>query len=215
MPQVALAQAKPVDGDSSAYTQAYELLFDSQARAIKAVGLLLPEGRVVTDLNAKELSLLCRAYNELGDYKKQLTTAQELWSREPGSNSATSWMINSLHNTYAFSDDTKPLMEFVDDALLKNQGNKHSLLVLKATAILATRKGMTDAEKRVTVSDLLVEAYKSGPALSPYNEQELATPDSPEFIDMDFGTFFSTPEREALKLRMIQARKQAEKERTK
>lgn len=211
------AQTKPIDGDSRAYTQAYELLFDSQARALRAVELLLPKGRVIANLNDRELSLLCRAYNELGNFEKQLATARELWNRDPGGASATRWMINSLHNTYALSSDSKPLMEFVEDALSKKQGNRHSLLVLKAKAILAVQKGMTDAEKRVAISDLLVEAYKSGPALSVYDEEGFHATDSTDFIDFEinFGNFFSMQERQALKLRMTQARLQADKERTK
>jgi hypothetical protein len=64
VPSVTFAQAKPIDSDSKAYIHAYELLFDSQARARQAIELLLPEGRKISELGARELSLLCRAYKE-------------------------------------------------------------------------------------------------------------------------------------------------------
>ena len=63
-----LGQEKPKDSDSPAYKQAYELIFDSRARANKAEQLILENGkRKLAELTAKELSLLCRVYNELGN----------------------------------------------------------------------------------------------------------------------------------------------------
>ena len=41
----ALGQEKPNDSDSQSYKEAYELLFDSQARAKKAEMLLLDRGK--------------------------------------------------------------------------------------------------------------------------------------------------------------------------
>lgn len=123
-----LAQGKPKDGDSTAYVEAYELLMDSRARALKAVDLLIPEGRRLDALNEREPSLLRRAYNELG--------------------------------------------------------NRRELLVLKATTILGRRDDIKDAERRVVVADLLVDAYRSGPGLPMSdNDNAFAFPDSPDFID--------------------------------
>ncbi len=216
-PTILLAQGKPQEGDSPAYVQAYELLFDSRARALKAVALLLPEGKQLETLNERELSLLARAYNELGDSKKQLATAERLWELNPGGNGATRWMVNSLLNAYAYTNDSKPLFDFVDKAIKNETGNQRELLVLKATAILARKDDMKDAERRVAVADLLVEAYASGPSLPMTEDDSIAFPDSPDFIDYDstFASFFSTTEREALKLRMRNARTAADKERTK
>lgn len=217
-PNVLCAQGKPQQGDSAAYVQAYELLFDSRARALKAVALLSPEGKRLDTLNERELSLLCRAYNELGDSDKQLATAKRLWALKPGSAVSTRWMVNSLWNVHAFTDDLEPLFEFVDNALKKELGNRRELLILKAQAILADKNGMREAERRVAVADLLVEAYASGPRLPMTDDSDsFALPDSPDFIDYEgsFTSFFSTTEREALKVRMRNARTAAEKERTK
>lgn len=201
-PNILLAQGEPQVGDSPAYVQAYELLFDTRARALKAVALLLPEGKRVETLNERELSLLARAYNELGDSEKQLATAERLWDLKPGGKDATRWMVNSLLNAYAYSDDPKPLFDFVDKAIKNETGNQRELLVLKATAILAHKDKMKDAERRVEVADLLVEAYASGPNLPMTEDDSFTFHDSPDFIDYDsaFASFFSTAEMEALKL---------------
>ncbi len=127
-------------------------------------------------------------------------------------------MVNSLLNSYAYTDDSKPLIDFVDNALEKGMGNRRELLVLKATAILARKDGMKDAERRVAVADLLVDAYGSGPGLPMTEDDEsFSFPDTPDFIDYDgqFASYFSTTEREALKVRMRNARKAADNERTK
>ena len=205
----AVAQGPPKADDTSAYSEAYTLLFDTRARALKAVSVLLPEGKAPKDLSNRQLSLLCRAYNELGKSKTQLSTAELMWQREPGSVAATRWMVNSLLNVYAYSDNAKPLFDFVEKALTEKHGSRRELLVLKATAIIAQKKGLKDGEKRAVVSDLLVDAYKSGPPLSDLDQDDLfATQDTPDFIDFDppFPSFFSGPERETLKARMTKAR---------
>jgi len=59
-----IGQEKPSDSDSESYRQAYELIFDSQARAKRAEQLLLDDGKKsLDDLSTKELSLLCIVYN--------------------------------------------------------------------------------------------------------------------------------------------------------
>ena len=80
------------------------------------------------------------------------------------------------------------------------------LLVLKARAILQNSKKITDAERRVIVSDLLIDAY----ACHEKSKDTFDFPDLPNvsFVDMDysFSQYFSTVEREALKVRRQKAR---------
>ncbi|MFO1062798.1 MAG: hypothetical protein U0892_02845 [Pirellulales bacterium] len=217
-PSILSAQGKPQEGDTPAYAQAYELLFDARSRALKAIALLLPEGKAIETLNERELSLLARAYNELGNSTRQLVTARRLWAINPGSASATRWMVNSLLKSYAYKKDSKPLFDFVNNAIEKGTGNKRERLILKATAMLAPEFSMKDSERRVAVADLLVEAYASGPGLPIFEEDDsIEVTDSPNFIDREhpFASFFSTAERDALKVRMVNARTSADKERKK
>ncbi|QDT46927.1 hypothetical protein Pan258_09520 [Symmachiella dynata] len=212
----AFCQEKPAEDDKSAYAQAHELMNPElymEQRARKAV-VLLTEGREIKSLESRELALLCHAYNELFEHNEQLKTARLLWTREPEIREATSWMINSLHNSYMFADDNKPLMDFVDQALHDGKGNRRELLTFKAMATINQKKGLSDAEKRVLASDLLIEAYRYDPQFrhgSPLGESELKDAirdDSPDFIDRDlpFCSFFSTAERNSLKIRMREAK---------
>jgi hypothetical protein len=206
-------QEPPAQDDTSDYARAYELLFPERYmhdRAGKAVGLLT-EGRELNTLEPRELSLLCRAFNELCEFDKQLETARLLWTCEPGSRDATEWMINSLDNKYMFADDNKPLLEFVDQALKDGKGSSRELLVFKAAAIINQKKGLTDAEKRNLASDTLIRAYEFKPypvrGLRDGDLRNIEVGDSPDFVDLDqpFCSFFSAAERESLKLRMREA----------
>ena len=134
------------DEDSTVYKQAYELLFDYRARAMKARDLLLPQGRSLKDLSDKELSLFARAYNELSESKEQLAVARELWTRTPGGAEATRWMTNSLLNVYSYAEDPQPLFDFVDSALSDGVGNRRDLLILKANATLSRVDEQSDAQ---------------------------------------------------------------------
>lgn len=204
-----IAQDAPNETDSAAYTEAYKLLFDSRARAMKARDLLLGKDRQMADLSTRELSLLARSYNELGDGKQQLIVSKEIWKREPGSNEATRWMVNSMLNQYAYSANSQPLFDFVEDALRNGTGNRRALYLLKATALLGQKNGkLSEAEKRVAVADLLVQAYGSGPDLPLTVDHTVEVVDSPNFIDWEhpFDSYFSGSEREAIKVRMRKAR---------
>jgi len=213
----AFCQEPPARDDTSDYARAYELLFPERYmgdRARKAVSLLT-EGRELDSLEPRELTLLCRAYNNLGEDDKQLETARLLWAREPGSRDATSWMISSLHNAYMFKDNNKPLMEFVERALRDGKGSRRELLVFKAAATICQKKGLSEEEKKNLASELLIEAYQHKPEPKPgwslldgSAVRDTILGDSPDFIDFErpFCSFFSTAERNSLKLRMQRAR---------
>jgi len=203
----AFGQDKPNDSDSQFYKEAYELLFDSQARAKKAEQLLLDGGKKeLAALTERELSLLGRAYNELGNSEKQLVVSKELWARFPSSPDATRWMVNSLLNTMIKEKDIATTIAFVDSALKENKGIRADLLVLKARATMGKKTKISDAERRVEVEDLLIDAY----ACKEKTDNRSDFPDLTEvsFVDMDssFAAYFSTVEREALKVRMQKAR---------
>ena len=203
----AFGQEKPVDSDSQAYKQAYELLFDSQARAKRAEALLLDDGKKeLATLSEKELSLLCRAYNELGQSEKQLKVSKAIWTRFPESPESTRWIVNSLLNTMRDDDDAAKTIAFVDSALADKKGLRSELLVLKARAILHGKKKISDAERRVLVSDILIDAF----ACHKKDDDQSQFPDleNVNFVDMDhsFSQYFSSVEREALKVRMRKAR---------
>jgi hypothetical protein len=202
----AFGQEKPSESDSQSYKDAYELLFDSQARAKKAEQLLLDGGKKeLAALTERELSLLCRAYNELGIRDRQLVISKELWERFPTSPDATRWMVNSLLNTMIKEKDVAKTIEFVDSALKENKGVRSELLVLKAKATMGKKARISDAERRVEIADLLIEAY----ACKEKTDNKFDFPDLTDvsFVDMDpsFATYFSTVEREALKVRMQKA----------
>lgn len=203
----AFGQDKPNDSDSQSYKDAYVLLFDSQARAKKAEQLLLDGGKKeLGALTERELALLCRVYNELFDVEKQLAASKELWERFSASPEATRWMVNSLLNSMIEDDDVASTMKFVDSALKENKGVRSDLLVLKAKAIMSNKAKTTDAERRVEIADLLIEAY----ACHEKQTDKFDFPDLADvrFVDMDtsFATYFSTVERDALKVRMKKVR---------
>jgi len=143
----------------------------------------------------------------LGNPEKQLVVAQELWSRSPGTADAARWMENSLLHKIVKGEGAQEVIEFVDLALKEHRGIRSEFLVLKARAILQKRKTITDAERRVQVSDLLIEAF----VCHKKSEDTFAFPDLGDvsFLDMDhsFSQYFSTVEREALKVRMQKAKK--------
>ena len=202
----AFGQEKPNDSDSKVYKQAYELLFDSQARAKKAVALLLDDGKKeLAALSEKELSLLCRAYNELAQFEKQLEVSKEIWTRFPDSPEATRWMVNSLEITIRDDEDAAKATAFVDSAIADKKGLRSELLVLKARTLLHWKKKNSDAERSVLVSDILIDAFachKSDNQFDPPYFEDV------NFVDMDpsFSRYFSAVERETLKVRMRKAR---------
>ena len=195
--------------ESDAYKTAYSLLFDSRSRANKAIKLIMAENDIV-DLGEKELNLLCWAYNELGDSDKQLEASRRLWELYPDGETSTNWICSSLWNKPAFSKDTSPIFEFVSAAIDRGQGNIRDLLTLKASVVIVAKdRNMTDAERRIAASDLLVQAYCAGPPSSGhFKQREFVVRDSPNFIDFEspFRDYFSSNERDVLKLRMKQAR---------
>ncbi|WP_145418098.1 hypothetical protein [Planctomycetes bacterium K23_9] len=116
-------------------------------------------------------------------------------------------MSNSYRNLHRQDgNDSAGIIKFVDDALSRDLGVRRELLILKARAVLRQEKGITDAQRRVTVSDLLIESCGEPTDSSPMDGLE----SSPEFLmdhDSEFTRYFSTAEREALKVRMKAAAK--------
>lgn len=209
------SQEKPSSVDSMAYKEAYELLFDSQSRARKALNILLKDGSLSPlELNDRELSLLCSIYNELGDAKRQLEVASVLWNRDPRSKVAMYLMSDSLLFKLSSDAGVEEVMVFVEEAIKKNHGIRRSLLILKANAVLA-KKSIPDAQKRLEVTDLLVEAYACDP--SPKGELNFSAGEVTNFIidEYSFATFFSESERRTIKARMLRARKDIESQRQK
>ena len=212
----------PTSADSDEFSEAYDLLYPErtmQKRAEQAVKLLLPPGKKPEALSDKELALLCRAYNQLHKPDEQLAIARALWKRSPGTRAATENMISGLHNVYMFANDNQPLLDFVDLALKEELGNRRELLVFKAEAVISQRKGREVAARKVLASELLVEAY----CFNPYPMRGFTNGDGTELIDMEmidsadfidytppFNSFFSSSERESIKLRMVQAKQTAE-----
>lgn len=166
---------------------------------------VLTEGRELTDLDQRELSLLCRAYSESFGKNDQLKTAELLWKKAPESEDALRWMINSLNREYMFSDDNRPLLDFIDHSLEMNRGNKRKLLVLKARAIINQRQGLSDAQKRESAKQLLVESFKHPPP-GAVKSGFLDSLDTPRFLDhhQPFCSFFSPEERAELKAQLTE-----------
>lgn len=212
---IGVSQEEPSPVDSKAYKEAYELLFDSQSRARKALNILLKDGSIsALELNDRELSLLCSIYNELGDEKRQLEVAYVLWNRDPRSSVAMSLMSDSLLFKLSSDVGVEEVMAFVEEAIKKNHGIRRSLLILKANAVLA-KKSIPDPQKRLEVTDLLVEAYACDP--SPKGILNFSAGDVTNFIidEYSFATFFSESERRTIKARMLRARKDIERQRQK
>jgi hypothetical protein len=206
-----VAQNKPSATDSPAYQEAYELVCYSPERFRKAEQLLLSNGtRKLSDLNANELLVICKCYNELGDRGKQLAAAEELWTRFPENPKTTGWFVNSKLNTLETDGDCKRAIELVDTSITAKKGIRSQLLVLKAEAVLRN-SSIPDAKKRVEVSDLLIEAYVAHEEIP--GSEEVEDLRNTDIIDLNqsFSLFFSTAEREALKVRMEKAREDKEK----
>jgi hypothetical protein len=211
------AQGEPTKDESTAYNEAFTLLFDSDGRARKAISILLAGGKDASELTNRELSILCRAYNELHDSKSQLAAAKILWDRDSKYPDATIWMTNSLLSVYGYADDSKPLIEFVDNAISEGLGNRRELLLLKATAIIGKKTGLTEGQRRALATELLIEAFASGPPLQDsFSSKNFKFLDTPDFIDyaMPFQSFFSIAERQSLKVQMTKAREAREKVQT-
>jgi hypothetical protein len=209
-PDRLFAQSEPLETDTVEYKESYELILDSDARAKKAEALLLRDGkRTANALSPRELSMLCRVYNEMFDTEKQMATSKILWEKSPNHPDATRWMANSYINSYSpTKSNSAEIIKFVDDALSNGRGNRRQLLILKSRALLRQEENLSDAEKRVTVSDLLIQAFVEQNGPDPFNDFD----NSPELLldhDNEFTAYFSAPERETLKVRM---KKAAEKE---
>lgn len=201
-----MGQDRPTLADSPAYKEAYELICDLPERMRKAERLLLANGtRKPSELNANELSLLCRAYNELADHDKQMAAAQELWIRFPECPAATRWIVNSKINTLEAQNDCDKAIDFADAALKDGKGIRSQLLLLKAEAVLR-KSSIPDATKRVMVSDLLIEAYVTYEEIP--GSEEVGDLSNTDIIDLSpsFSLFFGFAERETLKVRMENAR---------
>ena len=204
------SQQTPTTSDSLEYKQAYELLFDSQTRARKALDILTKTGTIApTDLKDRELLLMYYAYNELFQPEKQLEMASILYSRNPDDSSAIRCICNALRFKLDSPEGVKEVEKFVDEALKKNRGNRRSFLLLKADAILA-KGDIVDGKKRLEVTDILVEAYVSDP--SPKDEINLSIGEETNFMvdEYPFVDFFSQSERQTIKERMLKARKEKE-----
>jgi len=201
------AQEIPNASDSNAYAEAYKLIFDSEGRARKAEKLLLDDGRkLIRDLSVRELILLIRIYAELFDSEKQLEAARALWERDPNSATVTAWMDNALLNNLGKSTTADSIIQFADDNLSKGRGHRRGLLILKARALVSKNGNVSDAEKKLQITDLLLEASKE-------RVPDSVLHDFPEFspgsllnlnIDWRFSTFFTAPERNELMLKMKQ-----------
>lgn len=204
---LAIGQSLPTDKDSAEYRDAYGLIFDSHLRAQKAEKILTRNGEQSLDsLTERDLSLLCRIYNELGDTKKQTIVAKKLWQRDSRTDDAVLWIYNSLANTLYLPGGPEEVLEFLDRTQAGKEEHVFELLLLKAQAVIATKNGLTDIKIKSMVSDLLVEAYVFGkPIETPYSATD---GESPDFVDQNdsFREFFSTEERESLKARMIESR---------
>lgn len=202
------SQEKPKESDSQEYKEAYELLFDSHKRAKRALDLLTKSGtKALADLTDQELLLTYYAYNELFLQEKQLEVAKLLFGRDPQSSSATRCMCNSLHFKLDSPEGIKEVEKFVDETMKKGLGNRRSLLLLKANVVLA-KADISDAKKRVEVTDLLVEAYVADPEAK--DEINLSIGESTNFIveEYPFVSFFSQSERQAIQERMLKAKKE-------
>ncbi|MFZ4083517.1 MAG: hypothetical protein ACOYKN_19980 [Pirellula sp.] len=202
----AMAQDKPSPTDSPNYKEAYELVCYAPERFRKAEQLLLGNGtRKLSELNANELLIICTCYNELGERGKQLAAAEELWTRFPENPKTTGWYVNSKLNTLETDGDCRRAIELVDTAITAKKGIRSQLLVLKAEAVLRN-SSIPDARKRVEVSDLLIEAYVAHEEIP--GSEEVGDLRTTDIIDLNegFSLFFSTAERESLKVRMENAR---------
>ena len=200
------------EGESEAYREAYSLLFDTESRARKAIELLIA-GKELTELGERELNLLCWAYNELHDYEKQLEASRHLWELYPDGETSTHWICASLNDSRAFAKNTSPVLDFISQALAEGKGNARDLLTLKACVLVAAKDmNQTDAERRVAVSDLLVQAYCSGlPSSAHFKTHDYRIVDSPDIFENQFSLreYFTSDERDALKLRMKRANEKA------
>lgn len=188
---------------------AFSLRLNSDSRAKQAVELLLAEKNFV-DFNEKELNILCWAYNQLGDCDKQLKASLRLVKLSPNGETSTFWIVNSLWNKHALSNNTTPIFDYISDAIDRGQGNARDLLTLQAvTLTVAKDRNLTDAERRTAVSDLLVRAYCAGPPSGGhFNYSDPRVFDSPDFVasELALQTYFTAQQRDALKLRMTRAK---------
>lgn len=202
------SQEKPRESDSKEYKEAYELLFDSQKRAKRALDLLTESGtKALADLPDQELLLTYYAYNELYIPEKQLEVAKLLFERNPKSSSATSCMCNSLHFKLDSPEGIKEVEKFVEDTMKKGLGNRRSLLLLKANVVLV-KPDLPDGKKRVEVTDLLVEAYVADPVAKDEINFSIGEPTNFIVEEYPFVSFFSQSERRAIQERMLKAKKE-------
>ena len=201
----AYAQTPPSDSDSDAYKAAYVLVCDLETRAKKAESLLLDNGRKkLSELNHRELSLLCKVYSEANEFNKQYEVAKEMWKMDPNAIDSGLWMESSLINQIGKSTTPEMINAFVDSALNNGKGNRRILLILKARSVLL-RDGVPDTNKKKLAQDAMVEASQ---VPIPDNIQTWQIAELlPEVIienDPLFKDYFTPEELTVLKLRLTQ-----------
>lgn len=211
------AQDQPNETDTKAYSEAYELIYDTESRARKAEQLLLRNGDLsFTELNPRELSLLCKVYNELFEFDKQFEVAKLLWKLEPNSIDGIKWIDNSYRIRFREQGGPEETLKFVEDHLSEGIGNRRFLLILKARALIsknidALLTASRDEDRtnhagriREIVSELLIQASSEPfPAMKPFpNKESLLLEElSPELLvkrDRVFSKVFNANEREAI-----------------
>ncbi|MFA7231882.1 MAG: hypothetical protein WC071_11485, partial [Victivallaceae bacterium] len=167
----------------------------------EAVKILL-EGRSLRDLSTSELSLLCKAYNEIGDSSNQLSAAETLWQKSPGNVDAVSWMKNSLHNALMWSGDTTKIIAFADLCLRERYGDAMEMTVFKAEGTAMNKAHLEENVRKARTVELLVHAYAAVDK-APTSVHGFAT----MYYDIDFvlqpgsvlGKLFTATEKEKIR----------------
>lgn len=136
-------------------------------QAAKDAASILLEGRSMRDLSAAELSLLCKAYNELGETDNELSAAEELWRKTPGTSEAVMWMKNALYNERMWTGDTTDIIVFADLCIQKGYGDIMEMTVFKAEGIAKNKDNMDESTRKAKAMELLVRAYNAHDRLPP------------------------------------------------
>ena len=204
-------QPPPSNDDSSGYHEAYSLIFDDQERAKRAKEILTNDGtRDLKSLSEKELSLLCRVWNELGDTRQQFIVAEHLWHRNPSSKDGSLWINNSLSNLSFDPGGAQEVINFVDDVKQETINESPELLVWKAQAVLNNEKQPAKGKKTIA-ADLLVEAFAIADSIAKKHEKRSNI--STNILDRNelFRSVFNSKERASLKRRMVEGIKDKSK----
>lgn len=204
-----IAQNPPTNADSEEYREAYGLLFDSHARALKAKTLLTQNGnRELNTLSENELKLLCRVENELGDSGSQFAVVKLLWNRTSSEIETLPWVQNAISNILLERGGPAEVLSFVQNAINEKQANLADLLIFKAQAILASQENDGVANRESAAIELLLRAStlmtSEGPLRSAMYGESL------DFIDQvySFKSGLSTADRKALKERIVAKREE-------